>query len=362
MKYIYLDESGFTGTNWLSRDQPYFIVSSLCLEETEAQEWASLLLKSTRAVELKFSRLVKWNKSRNTLLEYARAIESRLHKVRFQVVHKRYALLAKLLDAVLEPHLHCNGLNFYADGYNLALANMLYISAAKYPELLEEVLGEFQQLCRKPDCHQLDSLRRAVVELTWESESIKELCAGLLRAIEWQLDVGVKEADKSCLELHVTAVLSLIRQWNQDVSEDITLIADHSKQLTEGLDLFAAVSDSDLPSIKEYIAHREVGYPIRLASIHLIDSRESIGVQLADVTAGLVNHVLMASENRSRSISQFTEPLSAMVMEWPRILQVVPHGAVTPKELGREGFDGQQIIHATMAALAMQDLKSNKSR
>ena len=63
------------------------------------------------------------------MLQLFKTLDAQRDCIFIHLMHKRYALLAKLLDLVFEPYLLLYDIDFYRDGHNVAMTNMLYYCA-----------------------------------------------------------------------------------------------------------------------------------------------------------------------------------------------------------------------------------------
>lgn len=351
MRHIFLDESGFTGTDLLSIEQPFFVVSSLVLDDATIAAWLPVLTQATQAAEPKFSQMVKSPRGRAGITAFCKILEQNQGRMRFQLVHKRYALLGKLLDCVVEPMYYAHGQDFYFEGYNLAFLNALHYASEPHTELQSAVLSALLSLCREPSPESLAKLADSVAALSAASKELKLLSVPVLDALRWRRTAGVEDLNRKLLTLQVTAVVSLVRGWNQELTGSLIVIADQSKELNESLETLMAFANPDLPEVKELAAGREIGLPLRIQEARLADSHMTPGVQLADVAAGLVAHAAVAMTDPSRRIEGFSDQVVQLVKEWPRVFQIVPELKFTPEALGRVGFDGSRIVDASTEAL-----------
>jgi hypothetical protein len=351
MSSIYLDESGFTGTDLLSLEQPFFVVSSLLLDDATIAVWLAELTQATEAAEPKFSQMVRSPRGRVAITAFCRLLAQNQGKMLFQLVHKRYALLGKLLDCVVEPLYYAQGKDFYFEGQNVAFLNALHYATEPHPELKSAVLSALLSLCREPSVETLGKLGASASALSAASRELKVLCEPIQDAVRWRRTTGVEDLNRKLLRLQVTAVVSLVGGWNQELTGSLIVIADQSKELNESLETLMAFANPDLPEVKEIAAGREIRLPLRIQEVRLADSRTTPGVQLADVAAGLVAHVAVATADPARRIDGFTDQVVQLVKEWPRVFQIVPEPKFTPEGLGRVGFDGSRIVDASTEAL-----------
>ena len=351
MSTLYIDECGFTGSDLLSDDQPFFVVGSLLLSDEETTEWAGILKPATQAPELKFSTLVRRARGRAAMVEFVQRLDANQGRLRCHFIHKRYALLGKVLDLLVEPMYDASGQDFYRDGYNLAYLNALFaVAVSTAPQETVDLLRAFLQLCRQPAHVNIARFWLSVRRLSNISEPLRELCEEILQAVE-AFGFLRQILDRSGLALMTPSVIRLARQWNEEVDGQLSIVADSSNELFRSRDMLEAFSDQSMPEVMQSASNQVVGLPLRIADLQLVDSESSSGVQLADITAGLVNHVQNTLDDRTRSIDGFTEAITPLVTEWPPMLQVIPEQKFTPKELGRVGFDGHRMLGPGIEAL-----------
>jgi hypothetical protein len=352
-----MDEAGFTGVDLLNKEQPAFVVSSLRLSAEDVQSMIEPLRKATQSPEVKFKHLRGSRRGRDAVLEFIAVLNGRQNDLYCQLMYKRYALLGKMLDAVIEPMFFAKGMDFYIEGYNLSMLNLLYYGSqiSKADAELDAVIAATAALCRTPDSKALDRLQQAVMNLGERSKKLKVLCEPLIAALRWRRqEGGIEDLDSSVLRLQSGAVVSLIRAWNQEDPSELVVMTDESKELLNDVDLFAAFSDPGTPKVVEVADGREIGFPLRLSKMSFVKSHDEPGVQLADVLAGAAEYVYRSLNGLAdaESIPVFTDTLVDTIKEWPRMLQVVPQPNFTPEQLGRVGFDGSRVLNAAVASIA----------
>ena len=102
MTTIFMDECGNTGEDLFSNDQPVFTLSSLNLTEEECLEIKQRFFGSVKASELKHASLVKRPAQQEMIINFVREMASRSDVVKFSVSHKRFILLTKIVDLIVE--------------------------------------------------------------------------------------------------------------------------------------------------------------------------------------------------------------------------------------------------------------------
>ena len=118
---IAFDEAGNSGGNLLDHDQPAFVLVSVHLsdEETDA-------LLPPRAVEYKFATLKKSAPGRQAVLDFLNSPILTEDRYLISGFHKRVMAVTKMVDMLVEPLTHRDGINLYERGANIGLSNLWF--------------------------------------------------------------------------------------------------------------------------------------------------------------------------------------------------------------------------------------------
>jgi hypothetical protein len=160
VRTLYFDESGFTGYNLLDPLQPIFAIASADIAEDQAREILRDSFPRYRGTEFKFSNIWGSN-SRAGLLRFAAHLE-RLRDLAFiYMADKRFAVLTKIVDFLIEPYVTDGGYDFYADGFCWKYVNYIYFGLTQFapPELLDALLRHYQTFSRNPTPEGLATLQ-----------------------------------------------------------------------------------------------------------------------------------------------------------------------------------------------------------
>ncbi len=126
MKKIYFDESGQTGAHLLDANRPYFTIGSTDIEELFAAEIIKECFPRFRGNELKANSIFKRTNSRKEFLNFSETVAKNSSMFCGAKINKRYSVVAKMVDNLVEPVVRALGHNFYAENYALKFANMAY--------------------------------------------------------------------------------------------------------------------------------------------------------------------------------------------------------------------------------------------
>ena len=101
---LYLDESGNTGSNWLDKQQPYFVYGGwLMLDENKkvATQLLKVCFSDSKATELKSKKI--WEKKRNQLIEFIKKMIEEVNAIPyFVIVDKKYIVAAKIVETFFD--------------------------------------------------------------------------------------------------------------------------------------------------------------------------------------------------------------------------------------------------------------------
>ena len=152
---IYFDESGFTGNDLLSKDQPYFVYSGVAIDVYRAQGLVTEAISKFRldGFELKGKKLTRHTRGQRAVSWILRELGE---DVRIAVFDKQYALAWKFFEYIFEPVLAAQNSIFYRMEFNYFIAMLLYVELGTADKSSRIVLEEFQQFMRTYNVQHLD--------------------------------------------------------------------------------------------------------------------------------------------------------------------------------------------------------------
>ena len=125
MHEVAFDESGNTGADLLNQQQPVFALASTCL----SREQASLILErlsTPQTREIKFSRLRRTEAGRRRIIEFLSCSSLDPANIITTLFHKRYMIVTKVVDLLVENLAYADGIDLYRNGVNIAMSNYFY--------------------------------------------------------------------------------------------------------------------------------------------------------------------------------------------------------------------------------------------
>ncbi len=291
---IYFDESGFTGYNLLDPAQPIFTIASADVAEERARDILRASFPRYQGAEYKFSNV--WaSRSRVDLLTFAAHLKEFDELSFVYVVDKRFAVLTKAVDFLIEPYMTDAGYDFYDDGFCWKYSNYIYYALTEFApsELLDALVTHYLTFSRNPSQDTLAVLRSQLHRM---ANSLEEPPRIFLEQMAMGADLFERyndlESFRSSNDLQATVMVASVSHWRQRYTEDFVVIHDASSNFLRSRKMWRAVTD---PRPAEQTLKAGDGsftpFPLRVVSTTPMDSRGSYSIQFCDVLAGLASRL-----------------------------------------------------------------------
>lgn len=289
-KALYFDESGFTGYNLLDKSQPVFTIASCDLSQEEAREILESAFPGTQAEEIKFSNIWR-RKNRSGLIRFGEACRELSDRLFIYQIHKRFAVLTKVVDFLIEPHVHDAGYDFYADGFCWKYTNHIHFGLVQFgdPSLYDEIVQAYHSFSRNPSHEELGRLQ---YRLRLMANSVGQPIDIFLN----QMALGAElfhryhnvNAFTGTNDLYITTMAATIAHWRQRHDDDFSVIHDDSSHFFRQREVWEAMTGSDVPQQEHRLGDGStVMFPLRVISTEAQNSAENHSIQFCDVAAGL---------------------------------------------------------------------------
>ncbi|TFD35411.1 hypothetical protein E3T37_15265 [Cryobacterium sp. TMT2-10] len=288
---IACDESGNEGENLFAAGSTVFAHASTSLSEAQAKTIMDRLRHDTgsSANELKSSTLLK--PVNRDLMEWLLSADSGL--VGAGIVHfseKRYFLVGKIIDLLVEEVLHERGEEVYLDGRARRMALRLYRDgpAALRPHwdpLVESFNSMIRAKQRKgikataADFYANVDLARAARTDSAVSHILRLIHAARPEAEDFVSRAQLTAVHFLTLDPVLAAVSQAPRTWFERTGAHIRVVHDNAPSLTPSR-IATIVSELNNPSMPEFPS-------VPLEGISCVDSLKSHRVQVADLLAGV---------------------------------------------------------------------------
>jgi hypothetical protein len=304
LRTIYCDESGFTGYNLLDPLQPVFAVASADIAEHRAAGILRDSFPRYQGAEFKFSNI--WgSKNRAGLLRFAAHLQEFADVSFIYMADKRFAVLTKMVDFLIEPYITHAGYDFYDDGFCWKYSNYIHFGLTQFgpPELLEALLRHYQQFSRNPTEASLSALQ---TRLRFMAASSDERVRIFLEQMAFGAELFSRFHDlatfKGSDELQTTTMIAVVSHWRQNHPEDFAIVHDASSNFLRDKEMWERITNNNVPRQ----LHRGgdgtyVEFPLRVLSTAAMDSKDSQSIQFCDLLAGIATkHFSARTEGEDR--------------------------------------------------------------
>ncbi len=298
---IYFDESGFTGNNLLNLNQPAFVYASVAIDPQNASHLHSELVSrfQLQGKEMKGKNLVRYPRGQEAiswLLSECSDIAC------ITVSNKNFALAGKFYEYIFEPILKPQNSLFYAVGFHLFIANLLYVLFESKGKRAGQILDNFEALMRTKDTRFLKLL------LTPTGEGIKfsnpldliltfSLCHSDKIKDEIKSLSEIHGVSRWALELTATSLFWLLSFWSERF-DSMEVYCDKSEPLDTNQSVFDAMVGREDRVYMKLGNQPESAITFNLARpIELIDSQQSPGIQIADIISSSIAFALRSPED-----------------------------------------------------------------
>ena len=317
---IFFDESGFTGNNLLSRDQPAFVYASVAINADKASYIVSEMTNRFRLQgELKGRNLIGYERGQEAISWLIAQCQG---SACIAVSNKKYALAGKFYEYIFEPVLARNNSLFYALEFHLFIANLLYGLFQANDKHAEEIMVEFETLMRTGDASRLDQLLMPLDRGIKLSDPLGKILTFALchrRQIIEEIESlsKIEGLGNWILELTTTSLFWLLSFWGERFGE-LQVYCDKSKPIRVNRQLFDVMIGRKDRIYMKLGRSKEVSLTYNLSNpVVLADSKDFSGLQIADVLASAVAYAFKDTENE---LSKFWLNLIKDMLGGPCIL------------------------------------------
>jgi Protein of unknown function (DUF3800) len=310
---VYADESNNSGENLTDSHQPVFAASAVLMDATNA----AAIVQSVRAQlpagygEAKYSSLSKSGTGRRVLLDVLARLPD--GAARTYVAHKRFMIVAKIVDYLVVELAHGSGYDMYADGSALGLANLLYYAGPVLgdPAEFDRMLQTFVDALRPTKSTTIDDLFIAI-------EAYRQTAQDGLRDKIMLVEAAREHADeidrlishagmRDALDPAVPCLAELCYDMGTRIGR-FRLVHDQSNTIARNA--LTLLTVDALPQITPVLKLP----PLPAVEITFADSAAAPQLQLADWIAGATRQV--ADARFTGTQNPFVDQLAPLVDGW----------------------------------------------
>jgi len=344
---VAFDEAGNTGQNLLDPDQEIFVLSSVCLSDSDA---SSILGLAGRQGELHFRNLKRSAAGRRAIVDVLRSPLLTRETLKIAILHKPFMVVGKIVDLLIEELLRRLEIDLYERGGNIALSNLIYCVTPTLcgRDRFEQLQAKFVRMVRtkagadvRAFYDVVDSLCRHCINERY-METLE-----LLRQTRAIVDDVLSQVEITTLDPAVPAFLALCQAWEDQLDCTFDIIHDPSKAIAFDQDLLERYMDPDAVTQRILgVDRRKVKLPFRATGIVFVGAANDPQIQIADLVAS--SYAYFHKNRNTKKNSGFVSSLSEIIFgpggEGWLVGGLWPTPDVTPKELGIDGPTGESVV------------------
>jgi hypothetical protein len=362
MKKVAFDESGNTGQNLLDPNQPVFVLASVHLnpEQIATIFQAGNILSNT---EIHYVKLARSDAGRQSILNMLATGIINSKTTAIAVYHKKYMIVAKIIDMLVEELAHLNGIDLYERGANQALCNLWFNTMPVFcgQILFDQLLATFVQAVRKKNPESISNFYRTVDQMYHAANDDFKKDIEKLRATNIVAENIFKNAEVTYLDPAIPSFVQLAAYWSTHFGEKYTIVHDSSKPIKHAKATLECYMAEDEQEVTVGYDRRKFVLPLKADGIFFEDSLDSQDIQVADLVASSVATLLKGIVDPSRR-NNFWEKLKSLPLLELVQSPVWPSLDVTPEQLGTVEVGGINAADYTADLLRRQQMKRGNNR
>lgn len=307
MNTIYIDESGYTGEDLLHPRQSTFAIATHNFTPEECAEFKQKFFRRYQGPELKHVNLGGGSGGQKMVIDFLRNAPLK-DRISLAFAHKPYSVVRKMVEFIFEESVFQAGYDIYADGFHIATANLWWAILQHDRDLLNQVSSAFQRMIRYRT--QANFAKFATLISQRPANPIcEEILDQLNKAF---LHVGsdlLIQVPKNALDVSPIA-LAPMHIWRQRLGTSFSVIHDASSNMAKHKAVWDALTSDQAPEDRVGMAGNTFSYPIGVTRTTFESSKESPGIQIADVLAGVTSRYVswffdeMREDSYAESIGQ----------------------------------------------------------
>lgn len=302
---IFCDESGYTGQDLLSIEQPFFVYVGIKIQESLAKQiYKKAVSSGYQGSELKSKNLLKYSKGRKIAKQIIEEIGG---NTRFCFHNKEYALCCTFFEQLIEPCLHDMNSVFYPKNMHRFVASFLYMNYKARHSNTPHILKMYQDFIRQPT----PSLLEKIILSLREGDDVMQMISLLLARHKYNILKSVSGKDTT-IDLTQTSVGSVIRSFYANET-DLQILCDKATAL-KGKEFNAHLHNITNEYLQLCGFETCEDNPFD-DNVKLEDSKNFVGIQLADVVSGSIAYALQHKDDFSSFVHRQLIETSSFISE-----------------------------------------------
>ncbi|OYV40618.1 MAG: hypothetical protein B7Z80_04015 [Rhodospirillales bacterium 20-64-7] len=288
---VYFDESGQTGTHLLDASQPLFTLGSTNVPEAEAAAIIARCFPRQQGDELKSRNLLRRPQGRQGYLEFAREVARTPERFIAAKIDKRFTVVSKMVDNLIEPLFSARGYDFYANDWAKRFANS---ASFVFDNILDRaaadgLMGLYNDFARRPNAVTFAPLRSALEAALKHAPTGAEITLGLMaKGAELFNELQGYGAIEDSNDVHVTGVVQCMAHWQGLSPGPFKVVHDESKHFFKRSRRWEMITNPAAAAQVFAIGDRTLTLPILVKETVGARSQENASLQLCDLVAGFV--------------------------------------------------------------------------
>jgi hypothetical protein len=329
MAVIYFDEAGNTGADLMNKEQTIYVLSSSRISEHES---GKIINNYFGSKDIHFKKL---KNNRNNQQQIVRLLtenkEILIENTRSCFYHKKFLILCQMLNYFYEPQLYVDGIEYYDEGMNIAHANYFYICSYSFcgEQIMDNILYCFMNMVRIQTKETInsfyESLQKAIQNC--QHEDFKTDFYILARTYN-EINRYLSGIEKYILDPSGHALIGLVEQWLNELTESIDIIHDRSNSvdiIKKNLEILVNIETDPI----------NIGYgkfktllPLKVNSFRFEQSNNFKSIQLCDLIASSI--FFINNEKQETDKQEFKNRLTDTIKDWKTYGSVSPTTDVSP--------------------------------
>lgn len=290
MKTVFLDEAGYTGPDLINSDQPVFTLAAICIEEEDAVKLKKQYFPGLGEKELKHAQLYSDERCTESLLGLIEACLTQSYCIVY-AIEKRFLCCEMVvcdLIAPFRPNVRYGSQLFRDFAWFLRCPPTALVDIEEVEKLLTsyvEVVSKLVRIKNRSNTQKIEQTYRSLYD------TMRGLTNPILQKMFWGAVINdhamAHDLLASPLSGCAQAGLSgLITRLENDVSDSYDIVFDQSPSIAEFETILNHLKTVS-PDIMRVSREVTLKLPLtKYSSMRSVDSRKSIGAQLADIIAG----------------------------------------------------------------------------
>lgn len=344
---VAFDESGNTGADLLNPHQPVFSLASVCVSRELADELLDRI-KTHQTKEVKFSRLRRTQSGRRRIMEFLSSPELTNSNALTTFFHKRYMIVTKFVDLLIETIAYEYGVDLYKNGANIATANLHFYCMPAFCGESRTItfLKRFVDMLRTQSPDSIDKFYKTAWIL-YENSNNHEYAESLAPILisEEYIEFILQNNNRNSLDPAISAFIQHCSFWGEQFGSHFDLVHDESKPIFQEKkmleDLMSRGEDEKVVGYDR----RSFVFPLRARGVKFGRSHEDPRLQAADLLASACAFWMDGFISPPKQHG-FWEKLKACDIARFGQDGVWPTPEVTPEELDTEHRGGINAVDA----------------